>query len=142
MSSWIVRANPERFRIHDFIRDYGFVEYLQTDKVDVGDTIYLYITGKNAKRVEYKMVVERTDILPRDAFDDRPYSKTNQPTTMVDTDRAVRFKFISRVETNELCYKKLCEHGFVGKNGRNLPMNSNRCLSDETANYIESFFIK
>lgn len=142
MSSWIVRANPDRFRIHDFIRDYGFVEYLQTDKVDVGDTIYLYITGKDAKRVEYKMVVERTDILPRDAFDDKPYSKINQSTTMADTDRAVRFKFISRVETNELCYKKLCEHGFVGKNGRNLPMNSNRRLNDETANYIESFFKK
>lgn len=139
MSSWIVRANPSRFRIHDFIRDYGFVEYLQTDKVEEGDIIYLYITGK-AKRVEYKMVVERTDIPSKESFDDSSYSFRREPTTWLDSDLAVRFKYIARVETNELCYKKLCAHGFVGKNGRDLPMTSNRRLNDETARYIESFF--
>lgn len=61
MSNWIFRANPERFRIHDYLREYGHVEYLQREKVEEGDIIYLYITGK-VKRVEYKMVVERANI--------------------------------------------------------------------------------
>ena len=139
MSNWIVRANPERFRIHDFLRDYGFVEYLQKDKVEEGDIIYLYITGKT-KRVEYKMVVERANIPARESIDDSSYSKRHETTTFLDTDFAVRFKLIDRVETDELCYKKLCEHGFVGQNGRPLPMTSNRRLPDETAKYIESFF--
>ena len=30
----------------------------------------------------------------------------------------------------------------VGKNGRDLPMTSNRRLSDETVKYIDSFFKK
>jgi hypothetical protein len=73
MSSWIFRANPGRFRIHDYLRDVGYVEYLQREKVEEGDIIYLYITGK-AKRVEYKMVVERANIPFVEAEDDSSYS--------------------------------------------------------------------
>lgn len=139
MSNWIVRANPTQFRIHDFIKDYGFVEYRQTNKWEEGDIIYLYITGK-AKRVEYKMIVERASIPYNEAFDDRAYSLMNPPSTWLDSDIAVRFKFLKRVESDELSYRELCNHGFVGKNGRPLPMTSNRILPVETASYIESFF--
>jgi hypothetical protein len=139
MSNWIVRANPDQFRIHDFIRDYGFVEYRKTNKWEEGDIIYLYITGK-AKRVEYKMIVERASISYNEAFDDRAYSLMNPPSTWLDSDIAVRFKLLKRVESDELSYRELCNHGFVGKNGRPLPMTSNRILPVETASYIESFF--
>ncbi len=36
MSTWIVRANPSRFRIHDFIREYKFVEFRQTNDRGTG----------------------------------------------------------------------------------------------------------
>lgn len=139
MSNWIVRANPNRFRIHDFLRDYGFVEYLQTNKWEEGDIIYLYITG-DAKRVEYKMIVDRANIPYNEAFDDSAYSLTNPLSAWLDSDIAVRFKLLKRVESDKLSYSELCSHGFVGKNGRPLPMTSNRILPAETASYIESFF--
>ena len=142
MSNWIFRANPERFRIHDYLRDFRHVEYFQKEKVEEGDIIYLYITGK-VKRVEYKMVVERANIPFMEAEDDSSYSLRKPIETFLVNDQFVRFKLIGkRVETDELCYKKLCEHGFVGKNGRYLPMTSNRRLSDETVKYIDSFFKK
>lgn len=141
MSNWIFRANPERFRIHDYLKDVGHVEYLQKDKVEEGDIVYLYITGK-AKRIEYKMVVERANIPFMEAEDDSSYSLRKPIETFLVNDQFVRFKLIERVETDDLCYKKLCEHGFVGKNGRDLPMTSNRRLSDETVKYIDSFFKK
>ena len=119
--------------MHDFIRDYGFVEYLQKNKVQEGDIVYLYITAPY-KRVEYKMVVERANISSHDAFDDRAYSLLNKPTTLMDSDKVVRLKYIDRVQTNDLCHQKLREHGF------NMTMQSNRLLNDETAEYIESFF--
>ena len=116
------------------------MEYLQKDKVEEGDIVYLYITGK-AKRVEYKMVVERANIPLIEAVDDSSYSLRETPATFLDTDVFVRFRLIAeRVETNDLCYKKLCEHGFVGKNGRDLPMTSNRLLDYETVKYINIFF--
>ncbi len=131
--NWIFIASLKQFRIHDFIRDFGFVEYLQKNKIQEGDIVYLYITAPY-KRVEYKMVVERANISSHDAFDDRAYSLLNKPTTLMDSDKVVRLKYIDRVQTNDLCYQKLREHGF------NMTMQSNRLLNDETAEYIESFF--
>ena len=107
---------------------------------DAAKAFIRYITGDDAKRVEYKMIVERANIPYNESFDDRAYSLLNPPNTWTDTDKAVRFKLIKRVENNELSYKKLCEHGYVGKNGRPLPMTSNRRLSDETSSYIEKYF--
>ncbi len=131
--NWLFIANHNQFRIHDFIRDYGFVEYLQKNKVNVGDIVYLYITAPY-KRVEYKMVVERMDIPSSETFDDRSYSLLNKPTTLLDSEKAVRLKYIDRVQTDELCYSKLKEHGF------NMSVQTNRLLNDETTEYIESFF--
>lgn len=134
MSNWIFRANPSQFRIHDFIRNYGFVEYLQKKNVQEGDIVYLYITAP-AKRVEYKMVVEKTNISSREAFNDTPYSLINKSTTTNDSDKVVRFlKVAKRVMNDDLCYKKLCEHGF------HYTMQNDRELLDETAKYIDSFF--
>ena len=133
IKNWIFIANPNPFRMHDFIRDYGFVEYRQKNKVQLGDIVYLYMTAPY-KRVEYKMVVERMDISSHDAFDDRSYSLINQPTILLETEKVVRLKLIDRVQTDELCYQKLREHGF------NMSMQSNRLLNDVTAEYIDGFF--
>ena len=136
MSTWIVRANSSQFRIHDFICDYGFVEYRHTiKKMQEGDTVYLYITAP-FKRVEYKMVVERANIPLSEAFDDRSYSLLNPPRGNNDSDFFIRFKKIARIETDELCYKKLLEHGFT------YTMQSDRPVNEETETYIESIFKK
>lgn len=131
--NWIFIASLKQFRIHDFIRDFGFVEYLQKNKVQEGDIVYLYITAPY-KRVEYKMVVERANISSHDAFDDRAYSLLNKPTTLLESDKVVRLKYVDRVQTNDLSYQKLREHGFA------MTMQTNRLLNEETANYIECFF--
>lgn len=134
MSTWIFRANPSRFRIHDFIRDYGFVEYRQTKNVQEGDIVYLYITAPY-KRVEYKMIVERANIPLSEAFPDNAYSLLNPPLSFIDSDLFVRFRKIAdRVETDELCYKKLREHGF------NYTMQSDRPVNSETEDFIDGFF--
>ena len=131
--NWIFIANLEHFRLHDFIRDYGFVEFLQKNKVQVGDTVYLYITAPY-KRVEYKMVVEKVNISSHDAFDDTAYSLINKKTTPHETDKAVCLKFIGRVKTDDLCFSELQKHGFK------TTMQTNRILNEETAEYIDSFF--
>lgn len=135
MSTWIVRANPSRFRIHDYIREHKVVEFRQTMKFQEGDIVYLYITAPD-KKVEYKMVVERADIPLSDTWDDSAYSLLGKPTTFVDSDKFVRFKYIAYIDTDELCYKKLLEHGFK------YTMQSDRPVNNETEAYIESIFQK
>ena len=133
MQSWLFIANPNQFRIHDFIRDYGFVEYLQKNNIQVGDTVYLYITAP-FKRVEYKMLVEKINIGVKEAFDDREYSLLNSPTILFDSEKVVRLKSIDRIQCDDLCYSKLRQHGL------NVSVQTNRRLNEEVSNYIESFF--
>jgi hypothetical protein len=131
--NWIFIASLQHFRLHDFIRDYGFVEFKQKDKVQIGDIVYLYITAPY-KRVEYKMVVERINISSHDAFDDTPYSLIGKQTTPLETDKAVRLKYVDRVQTDDLCFSKLREHGFKAT------MQTNRHINKEVVEYIEGFF--
>lgn len=131
--SWIFIANLKRFRIHDFIRDYGFIEYLKKNKVQDGDIVYLYVTAPY-KRVEYKMIVENANVSSHEAFDHSAYSLLEKPTTLLESDKVIHLKFIDRVQTDDLCYSKLREHGF------NMTMQTNRRLNEETAEYIEEFF--
>ena len=133
MQTWLFIANPFHFRIHDFIHDYGFVEYLQKNNVQVGDTVYLYITAPY-KRVEYKMIVEKVNISAYEAFDDRAYSLINKSTTSSDSEKAVRLKYVDRIQCDDLCYSKLRQHGL------NVSVQTNRRLNNEVAEYIEGFF--
>ena len=134
MSTWIFVANLKRFRVHDFIRDYGFIEYLQTNKVTEGDIVYLYITVPYS-RVEYKMIVERANIPFNEAFDDRAYSnQPNGPWPPLESEKFVRLKAIKRIQNDDLKFKHLQEHGLY------LTMQSNRKISGEVADYIEEYF--
>lgn len=135
MSTWIFVANLKRFRAHDFIRDYGFIEYLQTNKVTEGDIVYLYITAPYS-RVEYKMIVERANIPFNEAFDDRAYSnQPNGPWPPLESEKFVRLKAIKRIQNDDLKFNHLQEHGLY------LTMQSNRKISGEVADFIEEYLI-
>ena len=133
MASWIFIASLNRFKIHEFIKDYGFVEYLQKNKVNEGDIVYLYITAPYS-RIEYKMIVERANIPSNEAFDDSSYSLINEKTTHKESDKAVRLKFVDRIQSDDLCYSELRKHGLKAA------MQSNRKVNEELFNYIESYF--
>ena len=90
MSNWIFRANPSQFRIHDLFMIMGSWNTFRKKTCKKGDIVYLHITAP-AKRVEYKMVVEKTNISSRDAFNDTSYSLINKSTTTKDSDKVVRF---------------------------------------------------
>ena len=135
MQHWIYRASLDRFRLHDFIRDYGFVEYLQKGDIQEGDIVYLYLTAPY-KRVEYKMFVERANIPCEEQFDDTPYSLIGSATTDDPSKKVIRFRFIDHVQTDELCYQKLRKHGF------RFTIQSDRKIDGEIVDYIESFFDK
>ena len=55
-------------------------------------------------------------------------------TTPLETDKAVRLKYVDRVQTDDLCFSKLREHGFKAI------MQTNRHINEEVVEYIEGFF--
>ena len=80
------------------------------------------------------MIVEKVNISANEAFDDRAYSLINKSTTSSDSEKAVRLKFVDRIQCEDLCYSKLRQHGL------NVSVQTNRRLNNEVADYIEGFF--
>ena len=77
MDTWIFIANPNRFRMNDYLADNGFVEFFQRNKVEVGDVVYLYMTAPYS-RIEYKLYVERMNIPLKDCMPGMPSWKTER----------------------------------------------------------------
>lgn len=41
MNYWIRAYNHKRFRVADFIRDYGFIDWEMRNRYEVGDVVFL-----------------------------------------------------------------------------------------------------
>ena len=132
MKYWLFPGSKKRFRLEDFINDYGFVEWdprKYRSYVKVGDVVYIYV-GAPEKRICYKAVVEKINIPLKDWFDDKPYN-IPPATTWFDEYR-VRLKITKTIDADELKCSEL------SKNGLSV-VNWISELKADTIKYIEEF---
>jgi len=135
MTNWIFISNPNQFRMSDCLNECGFVEYLQRNKVRVDDVVYLYSTYP-IQRIEYKMVVECTDIPLEKAYDDSRFSTEANDRTIQRGDRFFRLRLIKAVESSNLSLESLRNHGL--KSSMQGPLK----VSGHLLDYIEGQFNK
>lgn len=132
MRHWIFISSPKRFRMDDWLRCNEYVEYVQRNKVEVNDIVYLYTTAP-VQRIEYKMVVDRINVPYDEMIDDSAYSLN--PSRIVNkADLYVRLKLIKKVETPLLHLNFLREYGLRSS------MQSALTVSGELLEYIETKF--
>lgn len=58
MSTWLLSSGNKKFQLDECLKKYGFVDWTQTRKVEVGDVVFVYIS-KPIGAVKYKMIVDR-----------------------------------------------------------------------------------
>ena len=133
MTHWIFISNPNQFRMNDCLNECGFVEYLQRNKVCVGDIVFLYSTAP-IQRIEYKMVVERTDILFEESYDDRRFASDVNNRATHRGDKFFRLQLIKGVESSKLSLVSLRNHGL--KSSMQGPLK----VSGHLLDYIEEQF--
>lgn len=133
MDHWIFISSTKRFRMNDFLSDYGFVEFEQKNNVQVNDIVYLYTTAP-VKRIEYKMIVEKINIPPAKQFDDSAYSLRKQPQSPVE--KCVRLRVLEKTAAPQLHLSMLRQYGVK------CSMQSPFRISGKLLEYIDSFFEK
>ena len=133
MANWIFIANPHHFDMAKCLLECGFVEYTQRNKVCVNDIVYLYSTAP-IKQIEYKMIVEKTDIPLKESYDDSRFSFTANPRRQNRPDRFFRLRFLKAATTPKLGLEELRKHGL--NSSMQGPMKVDGVLLD----YIESQF--
>ena len=133
MQHWIFISSPKRFRMDDCLADNGFVEFVQRNKVEVNDIVYLYTTAP-VYRIKYKMVVERINIPKNEWFDDTAYSTEKEPLVFDDDDLFVRLRLVQKADNPNLGLACLRDNGFKGS------MQGNFKIQGELLDYIEEEF--
>lgn len=114
MKYWIVPSNNNKFRLADFLANYGYVDWKQKNKFNVGDTVFIYCT-KPESRIRFIMEVEKTVITFEESTKDEEY--WNDPEEFkagVITNRYCRFRLIDEVCSDKLSLDNLKEHGLNG----------------------------
>ena len=133
MNTWCFINSTKQFRMSDWLSENNFVEYLQKNKVKVGEIVYLYTTAPIC-RIEYKMTVERINIPLEESVDDWDYSLLSKRPIRVKNDKFVRLRLLEKVENQGLSLDELRKHGLTAS------MQSNFIVRPQLLEYIEMFF--
>ena len=134
MKHWIFISSTKQFRMHDWLSCNEYVEYVQRNKVEVGDIVYLYTTAP-IQRIEYKMIVDRINVPFDEIIDDSAYSLLRNPDTVPDKDALyVRLKLIKKVDNPLLHLNILRGYGLRSC------MQSAITVSGDLLDYIETKF--
>jgi 5-methylcytosine-specific restriction protein A len=134
MKHWIFISSPKQFRMHDWLASNEYVEYLQRNKVEVNDIIYLYTTAP-VQRIEYKMIVDKINVPFDEIIDDSAYQLHRNPRTVPNKDALyVRLKLIKKVDN------PLLHLNFLRGYGLRSSMQSALTVSGDLLDYIETKF--
>ena len=110
MEYWILPWKETKFDLHGCIRKFGFVEWRQINKLNVGDIIFLYCT-KPIGKILYMFEVSRINIPFDETVNDTFFTRDNwdpKPAKVY-----ARFEPISVADINnlELSFDRLVELG-------------------------------
>ncbi len=135
MTYWIRAYNHTQFRVADFIRDHGFIDWHASNNFAVGDLLFLYLTAPES-RLTFMMEVECVDMDLHEITDDSSYyiSQTSYDHAMSHNEnrKYVRYGFLMELSSPALTLEGLRAHGLSGA------PRSPRRLLPETVDYIMS----
>lgn len=134
MTYWIFISSVKRFRMDDWLKVSDCVDFVQRNKVQVGDIVYLYTTAP-IKRIEYKMIVERINVPYEDMIDDSKYSLVLNEKEQVDKSKMyVRLRFLKKIDTLNLHLDNLRAYGLISS------MQAPFKIDGELLDFIDSQF--
>lgn len=134
MRHWIIPSNNNKFRLSDFLLEYGYVDWKQRNNFQIGDVVYIYSTMPESK-IRFMMEVIKTDMTFEESTADEAYWNDPEEFKMgVLHNRYCRFRLIAEANNNCLSLPQLIEQGLKGA------PQSGMVVSGKTLNYIQTSF--
>lgn len=117
MNYWIRAYNHKRYRVADFIRDYGFIDWEMRNRYEIGDIVFLYATAPES-RLTFMLEVTRVEMDFRETIDDSAYFISQQYYDQWlahrEQGKYVRYEFLKALDSPVLKLEFLREHGLSG----------------------------
>lgn len=117
----------------DWLAVNDYVEFTQTNKLNVNDIVYLYTTAP-IQRIEFKMIVDKIDVPLEESIDDSAYSLRKQPIHHNPNEKFIRLKLIKKTDAPQLHLSMLRNYG------ENTSMQGNHRIEGDLLEYVDSFF--
>lgn len=133
MNYWIRAYNHKQYRVADFIRDHGFIDWGMRQHFAVGDVVFLYATAPES-RLTFMMEVSKVGMTFEESTDDSAYFISQQYYDQWLARREqqlyVRYELMKELHSPALGLAWLREHGLTGapRSPRRLPL--------ETVDYV------
>lgn len=135
MNYWIRAYDHKRYRVADFIRDNGYVDWNQRNHFLPGDIVFLYATAP-LSRLTFAMEVSAVDLTWQSSADDGEYFISQEYYDKWVQRRQqtlyTRYSLIRELHSPLLSLSSLKEHGLSGA------PRSPRRLYPETVDFILS----
>lgn len=115
MTHWIVPSNNNKFRLSDFLLNFGYVDWKQKNKYSVGDIVFIYSTMPEG-RIRFMMRVEKIDLTFEESTKDEEYwNDLSEFEAGRITNKYCRFRLVDEINSDKLCLSALQEHGLKGR---------------------------
>lgn len=114
MNYWILPWNKDVFNLSQCLKDFGFVEWRQKNKLAVGDIVFIYCSTP-VRQIRYMMRVSKINIPYKETVnDDYLFGYAYK---LKETDYYARFEPIAEApeDNPQLSYRKLQDLGVISK---------------------------
>lgn len=133
--NWVIPANKKFYDVDGAFSEFGFVDWRQKAKYNVGDILYIYCTAP-IKRIVYKTIVEKINIEPNEIVNDEKYWVDNENYLASENYVFTRLRLIEKLHSDLLSLDNLKKHGLKGA-----PQGPQK-IRENLSEYLESCFNK
>ena len=133
MQKWMIPANPKIYNHAKFFDDYGYVDWKQRLKFEVGDIVYLYCS-KPFQKVMYKTKVIKESIPFSECTEDKDYWTNPDDYESSKSYMRARLKLLGRADREELSLE------YLMNNGLNAAPQKGFKVPDNLAAYMDKYF--
>lgn len=129
-------ANPNNYNHEKSFETNGYIDWAQTGKFKVGETVYIYF-GSDIKAIQFKTIVEKVDMEPFETTDDIEFWYDTERYYNGKKGLYARLRLVDKSYASGLSYKSLTELGLKGPFQR-----ARKIYNPAVDEYIASFFKK
>ena len=131
---WLISAKKSRYDHASAFAKFGFIDWTQNLNYQIGDTVYIYY-GKPTKKVMYKCIVEKCNMLHSERVYDKEYWVDPADFENRYLHKHARLKLISQTDNDNLSLTHLQNIGLI----KNAPQKGQK-VSEELQSYLDKFF--
>lgn len=130
---WLIPANPNDFDIVSAFIRYETLDWKRSYNYENGDILFMYVSG-NIQKVRFKVEVIESLVRKNDTKHNKELWKDEEKYEQSKEWDYTRLHLVDEVDTEELSFIKLREHGLKGN------IQGSMKLTGELRDYIMAFF--